>query len=80
MTGGSQIVCVAPDGALAHRIALPVDYPTALAFGGPQRDRLYVTSVSIAFGPVEPVAPDAGALLEIVGLGVTGEPEPRFAV
>ncbi len=78
--GGSQIISVAQDGTLAQRIELPVDYPTALAFGGPQRDRLYVTSVSMEFGPTKPVAPDAGALLEITGLGVTGEPEPRFAV
>jgi sugar lactone lactonase YvrE len=80
MTGGSQIISVASDGTIDRRIELPVDYPTALAFGGAHRDRLYVTSVSIEFGPVKPVAPDAGALLEITGLGVTGALEPRFAI
>ena len=65
---------------IEHRIELPVDYPTSLAFGGAQRDQLYVTSVSIEFGQTKPTAAQAGALLRISGLGVTGEREPRFAV
>lgn len=78
MTSGSQVISVSPAGTLEHQIQLPVDYPTALAFGGPDRDRLYVTSVSIEFGATKPIAKDKGALLEITGLGVTGEREPRF--
>lgn len=80
MTGGSLIVCIAPDGTVRREIQLPVDYPTSLAFGGLDRDRLYVTSVSLEFGEVRPVAKDAGALLEISGLGVAGAREPRFAI
>ena len=80
MTSGSQVVSVTREGEIEHRIDLPVDHPTALAFGGPERDRLYVTSVSIEFGQTKPVAHARGALLEITGLGVTGEPEPRFGV
>ena len=78
--GGSQLLCVAADGTLERRIELPVDYPTSLAFAGLLRDRLYVTSVSIEFGQTKPVAKDAGALLEITGLGVTGALEPRFKI
>ena len=80
MFGGSQVISVTADGAIEHRIGLPVDYPTSLAFGGARRDRLYVASVSLEFGDVKPVAPAAGGLLEITGLGVTGELEPRFGV
>ncbi len=78
--GGSQLISVTPDASIEHRIELPVDYPTSLAFGGAQRDQLYVTSVSIEFGQTKPTAAQAGALLRIRGLGVTGEREPRFAV
>lgn len=80
MVGGSQVVSIATDGNLEHRIELPVDYPTSLAFGGPHRDRLFVTSISLELGDVKPVARAAGDLLEITGLGITGEREPRFRV
>jgi sugar lactone lactonase YvrE len=41
---GGEIRRQAPDGALLHRIAMPVSNPTSLAFGGPALNVLYVTS------------------------------------
>lgn len=78
LTGGSLVVAVAPDGRLGRCVPLPVDHPTSVAFGGPARDRLYVTSVGMAWGPVRPTAAAAGRLVVVTGLGATGAPEPRF--
>jgi len=78
--GGSCLVCVSPDGEIKQQLDLPVDYPTAVTFGGAERNRMYVTSVSIEFGPTKPKAELAGALLEITGHGAIGAPEPRFGV
>ena len=71
--GRGQVVRFTVDG-LDRTIDLDVVNPTDVAFGGPELDRLYVTSVAGEPGVVD------GALLVIDGLGVRGRPEPRFAV
>jgi sugar lactone lactonase YvrE len=59
-------------------IPLPVDKPTAVAFGGPTLERLYITTASQFMTAEEQAAqPLAGALLAI-DVGVHGLPEPRF--
>lgn len=65
-----------PDGRLNRVVPVPVSRPTAVAFGGPGRRRLYVTSSSYALpdGHGEP----AGTVLDL-DPGVAGVPEPRFA-
>jgi len=75
LCGGAQLVRFTVDG-LDRTVALDLENPTDVAFGGPGLDRLYVVSI----GPAEPN--DAGldgALLLIDGLG-TGRVEPRFRV
>jgi sugar lactone lactonase YvrE len=52
--------------------------PTDVTFGGPDLDRLYVTSV--AAGPDGDADGLDGALLVIDGLGLKGRPEPRAAL
>ena len=48
-------------------------------FGGPDLDRLYVTSATIGLTEGDLAKqPDAGALL-VLEPGVKGLPEPRFA-
>lgn len=67
------IVRFAPDGTLSHRIDLPLTHPTALCFGGPALDDIYVTSIRdsgrlVANGPLD------GAVLRVRGSGYTGLP------
>ena len=76
----SQIVRYAPDGRIDRVIALPVDKPTCVAFGGADLDVLYITTASQAMTPAEMAAqPLAGALLAMKP-GVRGLPEPRVAL
>ena len=76
----SRVVRYAPDGRVDRVITLPVDKPTAVAFGGPDLRTLYITTASQQMTPDELAAqPLAGALL-ITDPGVRGLPEPRFAL
>lgn len=58
---------------LDRTVPVPVANPTDVTFGGPELDRLYVTSVA-GDGELD------GALLVIDGLDVRGRPEPRVTV
>jgi sugar lactone lactonase YvrE len=70
----------APDGRVDRVIPMPVDKPTAVAFGGPNLDTLYITTASQQMTPEELAAqPLAGALLALKP-GVRGLPEPRFVL
>lgn len=76
----SQVVRYAPDGRVDRVIPMPVDKPTAVAFGGTNLDVLYVTTASQHMTPDEVAAqPLAGALLAL-DPGVRGIPEPRYAL
>ena len=68
----------APDGTLVRRIDMPIRHPTSVAFGGPDLDILYVTSISRSTNLADD-HPDAGGLFAIEGLGVKGVPPQRFA-
>ena len=61
----------APDGRLDRTVELPVKHPTSVAFGGPDLDILYVTSISKSTNLTDS-EPDAGVLFCIEGLGVRG--------
>ncbi len=70
----------APDGTVDRIIEMPVCKITSVAFGGPDLDRLYVTSMAEPPLPQYPGdGPLRGSLFVIDGLGVRGRPEPRFA-
>lgn len=76
-TAVGEVRRFAPDGTLDRVIVMPVPSPTSLAFGGPDLDILYVTSMNM---PSEaPPAPLDGRLFSIHGLGVRGVPVRRFA-
>jgi sugar lactone lactonase YvrE len=76
----AQVVRYAPDGRVDRVIPMPVDKPTALAFGGANLDRLYITTASQHMSPAELDAqPLAGALL-VMDPDARGLPEPRFAL
>ena len=72
-----KIACYLPDGTLERTIDMPVRMPGSVMFGGPDLDRLYVTSLNAgALG--QPASEGDGALFVIDGLGARGLPEPRF--
>jgi sugar lactone lactonase YvrE len=73
---GACVICYDPaTGKQLHRVELPCLETTACAFGGENLDELYVTTGVHA----SQVEEDAGRLLRIRGLGVTGVPAHAFA-
>ena len=75
-----RIVRYAPDGTLDREIEMPVVKTTSVAFGGPELDTLFVTSMAHPPLPKYPGdGPLRGALFAVRGLGVRGLPERRFA-
>lgn len=80
MLGGWSVNRYDPDGSLLASVTLPVPMPTALAFGGPNRDRLFVTSTYLRMpAGYSGIAPQAGNLIEI-DAGVRGCATHRFAL
>jgi L-arabinonolactonase len=73
-----KIARFAPNGTIAHTIDMPIRHPTSVAFGGPDLDVLYVTSISRSHALGDD-HPDAGGLFAVEGLGVRGLPALRFA-
>ena len=68
-----------PDGALDRVIEMPVVKTTSVAFGGPDLDTLFVTSMAHPPLPTYPGdGPLRGSLFALTGLGVRGLPERRF--
>lgn len=76
--GGGCIHRIAPDGILDREIELPVEWVASVAFGGPDLDVLYVTSIGYEMGGERDPSLESGGLFAIYGLGVTGLPERRF--
>ncbi|MEM7567528.1 MAG: SMP-30/gluconolactonase/LRE family protein, partial [Pseudomonadota bacterium] len=75
-----RIIRYAPDGGIDREIRMPVVKTTSVAFGGPELDTLFVTSMAEPPLPKYPGdGPQRGALFAIRGLGVRGLPERRFA-
>lgn len=73
---GACVICYDPaTGAQLHREELPCLETTACAFGGKNLDELYVTTGIHK----EQVEEDAGRLIRIRGLGVTGVAAHAFA-
>lgn len=84
--GGGVWSCVLRTGKVARftnagldrTIDLPMANPSDVAFGGPDLDRLFVTSIAVSLGEGDEPAAEAGWLLAIDGLDVAGRPEARF--
>lgn len=76
---GGQLVRFRPDGQIDRLVEMPVKNITSVAFGGPNLDHLYVTSMARAINGVRPAEEEAGAMFVVTGLGTSGLPEPRFA-
>lgn len=77
---GWQLYRLSPAGELLQTIDLPVERPSKPMFGGANLDVLYVTSIANNITPgTASSQPDAGSLLAIYDLGITGLPQPKFA-
>lgn len=78
--GGWQLVRFTPTGEVDQIVAMPVEKPTKIAFGGPALDVLYVTSIGAGLTKgAEACQPQAGGIFAIRVPGVVGLPQPRFA-
>jgi sugar lactone lactonase YvrE len=76
--GASQVVRYSPAGEIDFVLPLPVSQPTCVTFGGPQLDRLFITSATQGFDEQALLAePDAGNVL-IFQTNVTGTPDSRY--
>jgi sugar lactone lactonase YvrE len=75
---GFRVTRYDPDGKKVSHIEVPVPTATCMAFGGPDLDRLYITSGKKGLSP-EQIGkyPDAGDLF-VVNAGVRGRLEPAF--
>lgn len=69
------LACFAPDGTLVRSIPLPLPFPSCPAFGGPNMDILYLTSIANSGHRLVADHPDAGRITAIRGLDVQGIPE-----
>jgi sugar lactone lactonase YvrE len=70
--GGARLTGIGPDGREVASIPLPVQQPTACAFGGPDLCTLFVTSAADGDD-----SPAAGSLFAIE-MAVPGMPVPPF--
>ncbi len=72
---GAAVRRYTPDGKLDRTVALPVDRPTACAFGGADLRDLYITTAAAGARPT--ANPLAGSLLVLPGVG-QGLAQPAF--
>lgn len=76
--GSGEVRRYAPDGRLDRVIVTPVSNPTMCAFGGPNLDRLFLTSSRLRMTPEEiGLDPLAGAVF-CADVGEIGMSEPFF--
>ncbi|WP_082092777.1 SMP-30/gluconolactonase/LRE family protein [Devosia epidermidihirudinis] len=76
--GGYAVARYAPDGTLDRVVELPCAWPTSCCFGGPNLDRLYITSARFTMSEDHLAQnPQEGALFS-VDVGVKGRLEHRF--
>jgi Gluconolactonase len=76
MWGGDCVVRYTPDGRIDKVIEVPVHQPSCVAFGGPDRDLLFVTSARLGLGEG---ATGAGDVL-VYNVKIKGLPESRFKI
>ena len=72
------VACYAPDGKLLRSIPVPLPYPSCPAFGGPDLDILYLTSIANSGHRIVANHPDAGRITAIRGLDVPGIAEGTY--
>lgn len=74
---GGAVVRYAPSGEVITTVPLPVTYPTCCCFGGPDFDRLFVTSALEPLSPDERANEPGAGHVHVLDAGVRGRPEFR---
>ncbi|MEX0279714.1 MAG: SMP-30/gluconolactonase/LRE family protein [Arenibacterium sp.] len=75
---GRRVVRVAPDGTIDRVVEVPVWKPTCCAFGGPERDTLFITTSRLMSDETAlKQEPESGGLFAVKP-GVTGVPDTPF--
>ncbi|MFZ0380507.1 MAG: SMP-30/gluconolactonase/LRE family protein [Solirubrobacteraceae bacterium] len=73
--GGGTVNRYEPNGTLQASVELPVERPTSCAFGGPERDILFVTTARVDLDDTQLARqPGAGRVFAVLGLGIHGLP------
>ncbi len=72
------VLRITPGGEIDRRLELPGQVVTSVIFGGPELDRIFVTTLGAPAYGAKPRHPDAGRTLEIADSGFRGRTEPRF--
>jgi L-arabinonolactonase len=75
--GGGKVAAIRPDGRLERVVPMPVRLTSSVMFGGPNLDRLYVTTIEEGVMG-EPREEGAGEVYMVEGLDAYGLPEPRY--
>ena len=74
-----RLARISPQGTVDRILDLPVDMPSCPAFGGPNLDTLFVTSIKDSgSGRAVSKHPDGGSVFALKDIGVSGLPEARF--
>jgi L-arabinonolactonase len=76
---GGQVIRIAPDGSITHRIAVPVPKPTCCAFGGPDLATLYITTSRLGMSEADLAKTPLSGGLFAVTPGVKGIADAAFA-
>jgi sugar lactone lactonase YvrE len=76
--GGWKVVRYRPDGSIDREIAMPVEFPTSCAFGGPELKDLYITSAWVEILPDQRVEQPLAGDVFCLKTEVKGFPEPIF--
>ena len=77
MLGRGKLARFTPAG-LDQLVDVPMANPSDVAFGGPNLDRLFLTSIALDLGEGGPPTDEASWLNAVDNLGCTGLPESRF--
>jgi L-arabinonolactonase len=77
LLGAGLVVRYSAEGP-HEAIHTTVELPSDVTFGGPNLDRMFIVSISLAIGDVDITSPHAGGLMAIDNSGYRGRPEPRF--
>jgi len=77
---GSEVACFAPTGERIHTVDLPVPHVTAVAFVGPRRDRLLITSARDELDAEARARYPLSGRLFLADVGAFGLPTRRWSV